>query len=132
MEDEEYNKIYQELNLKIKKSYEESYNKIWGNTSICENQSIIADEPTTLNYDDCLKVIDILQNLSPMPKIYYSSYCGNLKNIKRTWKERLFTLPWNPWIKTKIYIEPTIYKIGDNFVAHISYKSKIERILHDC
>ncbi len=26
-------------------------------------------------------------------------------NIKRTWKERLFTSPWSPLVKTKIWID---------------------------
>lgn len=109
----------------------ELYDGIWENMSICENQSTSADQPTSLNYDDCLKAIDILQKLPPMPKIYYSSYCGNLKNIKRTWKERLFTFPWCPGVKTKTYIEPTICKVGNNFIAHISYKTKIENMLRN-
>ena len=41
---------------------------------------------------------------------------------KRTWKERLFTLPWHPWksIKTVYYPEaiPAIYRIGNQIVGH--------------
>jgi hypothetical protein len=90
-----------------------------------------SDEPTSLNYDDCLKAIKLIESLPPVPQIYYSNICGNIKTIKRNWKDRLFTFPWRPWLKTKIYIEPTIYKVGNNFVAHTSYKGKIENMLRN-
>ncbi len=55
----------------------------------------------------------------------------------RSWKERLFSLPWKPWKATKtIYYPeaiPTMYRIGyDTIVGHpakiADLKSEIERL----
>ena len=41
---------------------------------------------------------------------------------KRTWKERLFTSPWQPWKTTKLIAypesKPVMYRIGNQIVGH--------------
>jgi hypothetical protein len=43
------------------------------------------------------------------------------REIPRTWKSRLFTLPWRPWKKTEIIsypeTKPEMYRIGDTIAA---------------
>lgn len=51
--------------------------------------------------------------------------------IKRRWKTRLFSWPWQPWrthrlILVPIY-EPVIYRIGDTVVYHPSYEPALRR-----
>lgn len=56
-------------------------------------------------------------------------------DISRTWKERLFTRPWRPWIKTKqITVEDTemlvMYKVGNVIYCHPDVMEKVkQRIL---
>lgn len=46
--------------------------------------------------------------------------------VKRSWKERLFTLPWRPFKKTRHYVsiretrlpDPQYYIMGRNIIAH--------------
>ena len=90
---------------------------------------MFTNETSTLKCDDYLKTINLLSNIPSLPHVYYSPNCVIHKTVKRTWKERLFTFPWNPWLATKICFEPTIYKIGNDFVAHTSYKNKMEEYL---
>jgi hypothetical protein len=55
---------------------------------------------------------------------------------KRTWKERMFTLPWHPWkaTKTVYYPEaiPAMYRIGNKIVGHpakiAELKAEIDRL----
>ena len=46
--------------------------------------------------------------------------------IKRSWKERLFSLPWRPFVKNKISYNPIILQIGNKIIAHPSYKGKLK------
>ena len=42
--------------------------------------------------------------------------------IRRTWKERFFSLPWRPWIATRLIIhydpDPRVYIYGNRLIAH--------------
>ena len=48
-------------------------------------------------------------------RVVFSPYAGSYEGtlIKRTWKDRLFELPWRPWESTRIGMEfvPGIYSI---------------------
>lgn len=35
-------------------------------------------------------------------KIESSIYVSDYDTVERTWVERLFTLPWTPWVGTKV------------------------------
>ena len=34
------------------------------------------------------------------------------REVKRTWRERLFSRPWRPWVKTKIVTKPGIFVLS--------------------
>jgi hypothetical protein len=46
------------------------------------------------------------------------------KIVNRTWKERLFSRPWKPWVKTKTIqvdvLGPVMYQVGNKFLVHPS------------
>jgi hypothetical protein len=39
-------------------------------------------------------------------------YALEHKEVKRTWRERLFSRPWRPWVKTKIVTRPAIFVLS--------------------
>ena len=51
----------------------------------------------------------------------------------RSWKERLFTRPWKPWVsKTWVDIKEEIYKLGEDRLAMhpVTYK-KLQETFND-
>lgn len=48
-------------------------------------------------------------------------YVSDISIVKRTWKERLFSLPWKPFQKTKEIEEPKVYL--SETIAVVSYKT---------
>jgi len=71
--------------------------------------------------------------------IIYSAYCGHYESEKamRSWKERLLSWPWNPWVKEKTIqmFVPDMYKIkkakGWYILMHTSYKSEVNNYVSD-
>lgn len=57
-------------------------------------------------------------------KIEVSYYISDFKTVDRTWKERLFSLPWNPLQKVKAVYSPTAYRIGN--VVFVSPKTFVK------
>jgi len=53
------------------------------------------------------------------------------KVVKRTWKERLFSLPWRPFQKTKVVTynvpDETVLKMDDRIICHPSIYEKYIR-----
>lgn len=49
--------------------------------------------------------------------------------VRRSWKERLFERPWQPWVATKTIqvpnYKPAIYRIGNTIVYHPSLKEAL-------
>lgn len=45
------------------------------------------------------------------PSMYISDYHW----VNRSWKERLFTLPWRPLDRTKRVHSPTVIQLGDTY-----------------
>ncbi len=60
--------------------------------------------------------------------IFYNINVVSEEIVKRTWKERLFSLPWKPFLKTKTIIKPAIYQVGNDIIAHPFYKDKLLNI----
>ncbi len=59
-------------------------------------------------------------------KIIYSTNAVEKIVIERSWKERLFTLPWTPWKKTQIHLKPCIYMLYDSqLIIHPSLKTNL-------
>ena len=92
------------------------------------------------------QIADIITAL-PLPAlpfhVYYTPYATKEETVTRTWKERLFTLPWRPWQKDKLQTQPAIYKANlpppglpgppiythrqtITFIAHPTFKDAIE------
>lgn len=55
-------------------------------------------------------------------RIIADPYVSDFKIIKRSWKERLFTLPWQPLRKTNTEYNPIAY-IMDNGYVIVSYRT---------
>lgn len=45
-------------------------------------------------------------------KIVVSTNVNDYITVKRSWKERFFSLPWQPWIETKVVYSPVEYIIS--------------------
>ncbi len=52
-------------------------------------------------------------------RIGYDIACPEFTTEKRSWKERLFSLPWKPWVKYKLTDHPLVYVIENE--THINY-----------
>ena len=64
-------------------------------------------------------------------KVKYSIRAANKNIVDRTWKERLFSLPFRPFEKTKIVYEPTIWFLGNTLLVHPTLKQKIEYVMQN-
>ena len=71
-----------------------------------------------------------------MPIIYSDNACDpEYEIVKRTWKDRLFTKPWQPTRKYKrvmVSLNPQIYRAnlpgrGWTIIAHTSLRDEITR-----
>lgn len=61
-------------------------------------------------------------------RIFYSNLMDNPEIVVRTWKERLFTRPWNPRQKIKTIHRPYMAIINGDLYAHPTMKEQIENI----
>jgi len=50
---------------------------------------------------------------------------------KRTWKERLFSLPWRPFQKMKVVKKPSIFQVGGMMLVHPIFESRFKKELED-
>lgn len=50
--------------------------------------------------------------------ITLSKNCFDCVEVKRSWWERLFTLPWHPFQKTRQEQRPGMYRVGDKIEVH--------------
>jgi len=48
--------------------------------------------------------------------IIETPYAIEHKEVKRAWRERLFSWPWRPWVKTKIVVEPAMFIVNRNLL----------------
>ncbi len=55
---------------------------------------------------------------------------GEPKTVQRTWKERLLTWPWRPWITTKVVPThiPAAYRVGNMWVVHPTIMNELRRL----
>jgi hypothetical protein len=97
--------------------------------SILNNIDNVNQQQTTLTLKDVEDIIDkLIDAYDKMPPTYtFSSFVYKDKIINRTWKERLFTLPWKPWTKTKVIKEPAIYETPYGIVAHTCFQRELEK-----
>ena len=101
-----------------------------------------------LTYQQLLDTIAKLLPHIPSIQLYYTPYATKEKTIARTWKERLFSLPWRPWQRDNLQYQPAIYLVNipslpsltlphlpqrnaTLFIAHPSFKHAIEKGLKD-
>jgi hypothetical protein len=75
-------------------------------------------------------------HLSDIPVIYSEYACDpEFEWVERTWKERLFTRPWNPrrkWKQVMTSLNPLMYRIntanGPMIITHPALKGELEKI----
>lgn len=67
---------------------------------------------TVLNVSELLEMVEALRasnlNLAEMP-VLESPFAVTEKEVRRTWRERLFSRPWRPWVATKKVQQPTVF-----------------------
>jgi len=61
--------------------------------------------------------------------IQYTENAVEEIEVKRTLKERLISLPWRPWKRTKVVYKPAILNAGVIYLVHPIFKTEIEKIL---
>lgn len=67
-----------------------------------------------------------------LPKVIIDNNCAKRIVTKRTWKERLFSWPWRPWVAETITYKPEMWKVGDAIICHpaiyAALNSELDRI----
>jgi hypothetical protein len=63
-------------------------------------------------------------------KIIIDKHISDYDSVKRTWKERLFSLPWRPWVKMKSVHAPKVYKTGDTIICSPKTEANIRASLN--
>ena len=57
-----------------------------------------------------------------------------LEVVRRSWRERLLSRPWNPWIATKTIevpnYAPAIFRVGNTILYHPSLREQLLRSLN--
>lgn len=56
-------------------------------------------------------------------KVMPSQYISDYSTVRRTWKERLFELPWRPLVKTKKVPHRYIWSYDNKETFWCSYKT---------
>lgn len=64
------------------------------------------------------------QKLNGM-QIVVSPYVDDYKKVKRSWKERLLTIPWRPFEKYKSVCSPKVYQADEVIYCSPQTYSKI-------
>lgn len=70
-----------------------------------------------MELNDIIKLSKDVTSASFSPSFYVNDY----KLVKRSWKERLFSIPWEPFTKTKSVYSPSIYIVSGNYI--VSYQT---------
>lgn len=47
-------------------------------------------------------------------------YAVTSEEVDRTWRERLFSWPWRPWVRTKFVNKPAIYVFSPSLYGEVS------------
>lgn len=64
-------------------------------------------------------------------KIIVDNYVSDYDQVKRTWKERIFTLPWRPFEKFKLVYNPKMYVIGNSIICSHCTEIRLKQVLSD-
>ena len=51
-------------------------------------------------------------------QIFENTACVEWVEVKRTWRERLLSWPWRPWVVNKSFAKPAMYKVGTKLICH--------------
>jgi len=74
----------------------------------------------------------MLNDIAGLEIIFSDNACNpEFELVERTWKERLFSKPWNPIRKYKQVMKalnPQIFRIGNKVVMHSSFINEIHNI----
>lgn len=64
-------------------------------------------------------MVDVKKRL--LEKLHPDRNIGDIEFVERSWKERLFTWPWNPFNKYKTLECNMVYRVNGEFIC--SYKT---------
>lgn len=54
-------------------------------------------------------------------RVVPNMYISDVETVERSWKERLFTFPWEPFKKYKEVYNPRVWLVGDDIL--VSYET---------
>ena len=63
-------------------------------------------------------------------RVYEDPFCMTGEEVRRTWKERLFTRPWRPWRKTKHISVPALFYVPR--IGYVGHPEIIARMRDMC
>jgi len=52
--------------------------------------------------------------------------------LRRSWRERFFSWPWRPWVKSHTVQSPSMARLGYDIFCHPSLLSSAERMVEHC
>lgn len=55
----------------------------------------------------------IIPTFDFQPRLVVDPRLSDFEQVRLSWKERLFSLPWRPWVRFKAIYKPKIYDLGD-------------------
>jgi hypothetical protein len=68
---------------------------------------------------------------------YLMTEAGEPYKVRRSWKERLFTLPWKPLQKTRTVVpqvprKDILQMMGDTLIMHPAIAAELRRKAEEC
>lgn len=100
--------------------------------------STAASEPTEFTAKTMEEMIKALTPVPPPLEFYSSIYATERdgdrpEKRRRSWKERLFSRPWTPWVAEKTIMvpnyKPAIYRVGDRIIYHPALEDRVRAIV---
>jgi len=69
-------------------------------------------------------------------RVIFTAHCVQKETMRRTWKERILSSPWRPWVAIKEIDAPAMYLITPSIeeqyiVCHPAMKEKLLEVLSD-
>lgn len=82
----------------------------------------------TIVTDDRRSIPPLMGSLGGTP--YYTSvHAVDNRVERRSWRERLFSTPWRPWVKEKTVTVPAIYEVPSAIGPYYLIHPELEREL---
>ncbi len=62
-------------------------------------------------------------------KIVSDIHISDYETVKRSWKERLFSRPWRPFVRFNKVHKPKVYQFGDTYICSPQTEARIQSAL---